>query len=91
MREPTNDKRIGVSSLRVTTVGSSCLGSNNGLLKADTAKMETGHRDFQNQPLGSETGQYPHPGTGPYWPKRDQTSFPKGAIQEKSNETKSAS
>jgi hypothetical protein len=61
MREPTNDKRIGVSSLRVTTdrkVGSSCLDCNNGLLKADTAKMKTGHCDFQNQPLGSETGQY---------------------------------
>jgi hypothetical protein len=37
-------------------------------------KIKTGHCDFQNQPLGSETGQYPPAGTGPYCLKRDQTS-----------------
>ena len=82
MREPTNDKRIGVSSLRVTTdyqVGSSCLGSNNGLLKADTAKMKTGHRDFQNQPVGSETGQYPQKG-----PPRDfKKAQPRNLLMER--------
>jgi hypothetical protein len=51
MREPTNDKRIGVSSLRVTMdrkVGSSCLDCNNGLLKADTAEVKTGRAIFKS-------------------------------------------